>query len=215
MTATKFRFETSFDNGAHAAASATEVAHIHAVEIAAVDGETRGYARGYDQAMSEINAQTVALLARLNTEMQVLYETLDTVKRQVIADGAAVACAAGSAIGGRLIEKLPQEQIISLVEDLMCDVVEAPRLVLRVQPDLLDSTRSAVESIAQSHGFAGRLIFMGEAGYSSGDVTIEWAHGGVTFSALEQQQRVKKTVQQFVDSVLGGGDIGNIEKVDT
>jgi flagellar assembly protein FliH len=214
MAATKFRFETSFDNGAHAAANAAETAHVQAVEIAALNGEARGYTRGYDQAMSEISAQTATLLASLNTEMQVLYDTLDSVKRQVIADGAIVACATGSAIGGSLMEKLPQERIISLVEELMTDVAEAPRLVLRVQPDLLDSTRSAVEAIAQSHGFSGRLIFMGETSYSSGDVTIEWAHGGVTFSALEQQQRVQKSAQQFVDSVLGGGDIETIEKVD-
>lgn len=214
MAATKFRFETSFDNGAHAAANAAEDAHTHAIEIAAADGETRGYSRGYDQAMNEIAAQTADLLARLNTEIQVLYDTLDVVKRQVVADAAIVACATGSAIGGCLMEKLPQERIISIVEGLMSDLAESPRLVLRVQPDLLDSTRSAVETIAQSHGFSGRLIFMSEASYSSGDVTIEWAHGGVTFSALEQQQRVQKTTQQFVDSVLGGGDIETIEKVD-
>ncbi len=214
MAATKFRFETSFDNGAYAAASAAEVAQVQAVEIAALDGEARGYTRGYDQAMSEIGAQTAAALGRLNTDMQILYDTLDGIRRQIIADGAIVASAVGNAIGGSLMERLPQDRIISLVEELMADVMETPRLVLRVQPDLLDSTRSAVETLTQAHGFAGRLIFMSEPTYVCGDVTIEWAHGGITFSTLEQQQRVKNSTKQFVDSVLGGGDIDITKKAD-
>jgi hypothetical protein len=93
------------------------------------------------------------------------------------------------------------------VEDLINDVIDTPRLVLRVPPALLDSTRAAVDSISQAHGFAGRLIFLGEDSYASSDVTIEWAHGGVSFAATEQQNRIQSSAQAFVDSVLGGGDL--------
>jgi flagellar biosynthesis/type III secretory pathway protein FliH len=213
MAATKFRFETSFDNGAHAVANAAELAQTHAIEAAAAEGEQRGFAQGHAQALSEIDSQTATLLSRLSGDMLVLFETLDELKRQLTADGAIVAIATGSAIGGRLIEKLPQARIDSLIEELMTDVVDMPRLVLRLPPALLDSTRSAVEIMAQAHGFSGRLIFMDEPSYGPSDVTIEWAHGGLSFLALEQQQRIQKTAQIFVDSVLGGSDIGTIEKV--
>jgi flagellar biosynthesis/type III secretory pathway protein FliH len=213
VTATKFRFETSFDNGAHSVANAAALAQAQALEAAAADGEQRGFSQGHAQALSEIESQTATLLSRLSGDMIVLFDTLDSVKRQLIADSAIVATATGSAIGGRLIEKLPQAKIDSLVEELMNDVVDTPRLVLRLPPALLDSARSTVESMAQTHGFLGRLIFMGEPSYGASDVTIEWAHGGMTFSALEQQQRIQKTAQTFVDSVLGGGDIDTIEKV--
>jgi flagellar assembly protein FliH len=214
MTATKFRFETSFDNGAHAVANAAELAHAQAIEAAAADGEQRGFANGHRQALIEIEAQTAAQLARLNCDMLTLFETLDGIKRQLTADGAIVAAATGRAIGGHLIEKMPQARIESLIEELMNDVVDTPRMVLRLPPALLDSTRTAVEAMAQTHGFSGRLIFMSEPNYGSSDVTVEWAHGGLSFSALEQQQCIQKTTQMFIDSVLGGGDIGAIEKVD-
>jgi flagellar assembly protein FliH len=212
-TSTKFRFETSFDNGAHDIATAAERAQSAAVESAAADGETRGYARGYDQAMSEISAQTQSLLVRLSTDMQVLYDTLGTVKRQLISDSAIVATATGNAIGGRLMERLPEERIGHLIEELINDVIETPRLVVRVSPILLDAVRSSVESIAQVHGFSGRLIFLGEANYTNSDITIEWAHGGVTFATSEQQQRIQSSAQTFVDSVLGGGDLATGIKV--
>jgi flagellar assembly protein FliH len=214
VAATKFRFETSFDNGANAVANAAELANEQALAAAAADGEQRGFASGHNQALSEIESQTAAILARLSSEMLVLFDTLDGVKRQLTADSAILAAATGSAIGGRLIEKIPQAKIVSLIEDLMNDVVDTPRIVLRLPPALLDSTRSAVETMAQTHGFSGRLIFMSEPDYGPSDVTIEWAHGGISFSALEQQQRIQKSAQMFVDSVLGGGDIGAIEKED-
>jgi flagellar biosynthesis/type III secretory pathway protein FliH len=207
MSATKFRFETSFDNGVHAAANAAEHAHTQAIEDARSQGETVGFARGHDQALSEIAAQTQNLLSRLCTEMQVLFDALDGVRRQLVADGAVVASAAGAAMGGRLIERLPEARIASLVEDLIHDVIDTPRLVLRVPPVLLDTTRAAVETISQAHGFAGRLIFLGEDSYGPSDVTVEWAHGGLSFSAIDQQQRIQNSAQAFVDSVLGGGDM--------
>jgi flagellar biosynthesis/type III secretory pathway protein FliH len=208
-SSTKFRFETSFDNGARAVATAAERAHSTAIDTATANGEAHGFDRGYEQAMGEIAAQTQILLARLSTDMQVLYDTLDGIKRQLVADGTIVATATGSAIGGRLMEKLPTERIGQLVEELINDVIDTPRLVVRVPPTLLDSARGAIDTITQSHGFSGRLIFLCEETYKIGDVTIEWAHGGLTFATLEQQQRVQSSAQAFVDSVLSGGDLAN------
>jgi flagellar assembly protein FliH len=213
MAATKFKFENSFDNGAQEVASAADRAQQQAVQDAKADGDSIGYARGYEQAMSEIAAQTQSVAERLCTEMLVLFETIDGVKRQLVADGAHVAVAAGSAIAGQLIEKLAEAHIANLVEGLIADVIDMPRLVLRVAPALLDSTRSMIESVSQAHGFSGRLIFLGEPDYANGDITIEWAHGGLTFSAAEQQTKIQNSAQAFVDSMLGGGEMIDNAKV--
>ncbi len=207
MGATKFRFETSFDNGAHAAASAAELARKEMLVEAATEGEARGFARGHEQAMSEVAAQTQSLLHGLCAEMAQLFESIDTVKRQLVVDAATVASVTGGAIGGRLMERLPEERIAMLMEDLIHDIVDAPRLVLRVSSELLDSTRASVESITQAHGFAGRLIFLAEPNYNIGDITIEWAHGGLSYDAVNQHQLIESSVKAFVDSVLNGGDI--------
>ncbi len=207
MSATKFRFETSFDNGLTAASTAAGLAHQQALADAQVEGEAIGFAQGHAQAHAEIAAQTQLLLSRLCTEMQVLFDALDKVKRQLVADGAIVTTAAGNAMGGRLMKHLPEARIAAFVEELMSDVIDTPRLVLRVPPALLDSTRAAVESISQAQGYAGRLIFLAEDSYGSSDVTIEWAHGGLSFDATEQHLRIQSSAQTFVDSVLGGGDL--------
>jgi flagellar assembly protein FliH len=211
-SATKFRFETSFDNGANAVATAADLAQTQTIEAVAAQSELRGFARGHSQALSEIEAQTADLLARLSCEILVLFETVDATKRQLIADSAIVATTIGTAIGGRLIEQIPQEKIDSLIEELITDVVDSPRLVLRLPPALLDSTRTTVETMAHAHGFSGRLIFMSEQNFGPTDVTIEWAHGGMSFSAVDHQQRIQKTTQLFVDSVLNGGDININQK---
>jgi flagellar assembly protein FliH len=211
--ATKFRFETSFDNGAGAAADAA--AHAQAAEVDSVrqDAEAAGFSRGHAQAMGEIEAHTQSLLGRLAVDMQVLFDALDGVKRQLIADGAIAASTAGSTMAGALIQKLPEQRIASLMEALIQDVIDTPRLVLRVSAPMLDQVRTRMESLAQTHGFSGRLIFLGEVNFADSDITIEWAHGGLSFSAQDQQQRIQQITQAFVESILGGGDVPTAQEV--
>jgi flagellar biosynthesis/type III secretory pathway protein FliH len=213
MSATKYCFDKSFDNGASLAATTAEKEHDKDIDAAKEQGEIQGYKRGYDSAMTEISAQTHSILAVLSTKVEDILFSIDSVKRQLIADSAIIATVTGRSIGNRLIEKLPQERIEHLVEEIMNDIIDVPRLVVRIPPILLDSTRMAVERISQAHGFAGRIIFMSEPSYGASDITIEWANGGVNFAQVNQNNIIQNSSNNFVDSILNNADLNDEMKV--
>jgi flagellar assembly protein FliH len=69
-------------------------------------------------------------------------------------------------------------EIEGAVRGLLSELIDEPRLVIRVAPDIVAPVRERLEAMAASHGFSAKLAIMDEPGVPPGDCRIEWAEGG-------------------------------------
>jgi flagellar assembly protein FliH len=207
MSAVRFRFEQSFDNGASDLAAQESARHQAELEAVRQEAYAQGHADGNGAALASLDAAMSDMLGRLSVDMQTLFDHLDDVRRSVIADAAVIAASAGSALGARLAHSAPVERIVEAFEAALGDHLDSPRIVLRVHALLLDETRRRVEQSAQMNGFGGRLILLADAGLGETDVTIEWAHGGLTLDLGEQRRRLEQAAQDFALGILNGSDL--------
>ncbi len=90
-------------------------------------------------------------------------------------------------------------EIEGVFRDCMSFVLEEPRVSVRVADALADSARERLEAIAESSGFEGRLLVLGDPAVAMGDCRVEWAEGG----AERNFARVWQEIEMVLERVLG------------
>lgn len=69
-------------------------------------------------------------------------------------------------------------EIEAMVRACVTELIDEPRLVVRVADDSLDIVRERLEATITSRGFGAKLMIVGDPALAAGDCRIEWAEGG-------------------------------------
>ena len=78
-----------------------------------------------------------------------------------------------------LCRKDPLAEFEALVADCLGELLDEPRLVLRVGDALFEPMQSRIAGLAAAAGYGGKIILLADATLAPGDGRIEWADGGV------------------------------------
>lgn len=169
--------------------------------------EQAGFARGRADALAAIEEQTRVAVSVLGERLGVLSGTLDQLRNQLISEAARAALVAGRSLASALIDQLPVERLELLFSDLIPQVIDTPRLVVRCHQEILDPLMARLQAMAEQMGFEGKLIFIADNSLASTDASIEWAHGGALINIDKQEEELSKTVRSFVTGTLTANHI--------
>jgi flagellar assembly protein FliH len=111
-----------------------------------------------------------------------------------------VAVAVARKLAPSLIEREPFAEISALASGCFRELVAAPHIVIRVNEGLYAAAREKIDDIARAHGFAGRLVVLGEPNIAVGDCRIEWADGGVNRDAGAADRAVGEAVARYISA---------------
>jgi flagellar assembly protein FliH len=164
------------------------------------DGYADGFANGKAAAETAATARISAALERLADQLEYIVQSAaDTAARQregVIEIGAAIA--------RKLLPDLSRRQgtaeVETLIATVITDLIDEPRMVIRVADADLDALSERIDAIATRRGFAGKLVLLAEPSVASGDCRIEWADGGVE----RDSARLWHDIDMAVARLLGG-----------
>jgi flagellar assembly protein FliH len=123
---------------------------------------------------------------------------LDAARR----DAAAIAAAIAAKIAPEVARKAAVESVAALVAERLPDLMEEPRVVVRLAAPQLDLVKERIEETAKSIGFAGKFILLAEDGLDAPDCRIEWADGGTERIAPRVAAEIDKLVERFVSNSL-------------
>ena len=84
---------------------------------------------------------------------------------------------------------------------VITDLIDEPRMVIRVADADLDALSEQIDTIATRRGFAGKVVLLAEPSVASGDCRIEWADGGVE----RDSARLWHDIDLAVARLLGDG----------
>jgi flagellar assembly protein FliH len=114
----------------------------------------------------------------------VMAETMDIAGRQAKAnDGLGdtaiqVALAVCTKMLPTLMERHGTDEIEAVIRQCLGDLMDEPRIVVRVSDDILDDIRDRVDRITAETGYAGAFVLLADAALAPGDCRVEWADGG-------------------------------------
>jgi len=191
MAATKFMFGTDFREGSRKAAGEAELAAARA----------EGFHAGQEQAHRETQGQLVGLTGQLARSAERLFAQ-EAARTAAIEEHAAhVAIATAKALAGAALAEKPLAALEGAVREALNHARTAPHLVLRVHESVVEAAEELVRKLAAEHGFAGKLIVLGQSDIVPGDGRIEWAEGGFVLDS----QQLTALVDQAVARVFGHG----------
>ncbi len=198
--AQKFLFNRSFDTmSAEAdAAKAPPPPTFSEAELQAArtEAEQHGFAAGQLAAQEQQQAQILALVTRLTAAIEGLVQHAKAQQTTQQTDVSDIALT----IARKLLPEYLAEQALghigALLGQVCRDMIQEPRLVVRVPDGLLDPLQQQLSSITQASAYAGKVVLLADAALPPTDCKIEWADGGIEFSSTSLWQKIDEAVRQ-------------------
>lgn len=186
-----YAFDTVFDTDG---AVLREGARARLYSFDEVEQErASAFAAGREDESNRAARETAAALAAIAAAARDLADRTGADRRATMRDAAGLALAAAKKAAGAALERFGEVRISAALEDAFEAFVGAPRLVLRVAPQLADA-RARLDSIARDHGFDGALIVRADPAVRIGDVVLDWGDGAIAHDSAEAMAQIEALV---------------------
>lgn len=146
------------------------------------EGNTAGRKAGHEQAKAELEKQLETRLAASLDRIGAGVDQLLTGRAQAAAERRDQPVHLALAIVRKLLPEYSRRhglgEIEGMVRQCLTELMDEPRLLVRVAPDMVDPVREHLEPMAGSRGFGAKLMVLEEPSLGRGDCRVEWAEGG-------------------------------------
>jgi flagellar assembly protein FliH len=199
----KFLFENDFARGGDGKPSVPLAEHTAKVK----EAESAGYARGFEQARAEANAdaarRTAAALERIAGALETLDKGLAAVEARLETEAVEVAVAVARKLAPELVAREPLAEIAALATGCFRQLVATPHVAVRVSDSLHASASAALDEIVRRCGLESRLVVLADPDIAPGDCKIEWADGGITRDSAAVAAAIDQAVTRYIAGRLG------------
>jgi len=196
----KFLFDVDFGAGSERVPTIALAEH----EAKLADAETAAHRKGYADAQADATAEAerrlAAALERIAVSLGEANGALAAVEARLECEAVEVAVAVARKLTPALIEREPFAEISALASHCFRELIAAPHLAVRVSDTLYAAAREKLGDIAQAHGYAGRLVVLGEPSIAPGDCRIEWADGGVNRDRAAADAAIGEAVDRYISA---------------
>ncbi len=197
-------------------AEPTITVYEHEAQMAALERRVRAEAHeaGRCEAMEEgaraLAEETERLTGVATTLLSQLDEEIGVREERAVR----IAISAAKKLARRLLNAEPIGEVELLFRTCLAPMFDASHLVVRMNAEHVDAIRERLESIAEAHGFEGRLVFLGEEDFAAGDARIEWADGGLARSQQDIEAAVDGLVAGYLSARSSSADSNIPTKTD-
>lgn len=213
--ATRFLFDVSFDEPDEAGVAVAEVAEEvppeEVVEAAPVFSEeeltaarAEAFAAGREQAAREAASSQERRVADAMVLIGERMEGLFQAQREALVNLNGNATAIASAVTRKIFPELNRrnglDEIARLVQLSLERVMDEPRIVIHVNPELRDHLSGRIQELQQRSGFDGKLVLLADPGTAFGDCRLEWAEGGAERNTAALWHQIDGIIEGYLDA---------------
>jgi len=163
-------------------------------DMAFEEGRRRGLTEAADTATQQTSVALAAIASQMTDLAARQAEAADEASRNAVK----VALAAFKKMLPSLADATAIDEIVRVVGEVVGQVLDEPRIIVRVATSLAEPLRERLDEVADSHGFEGRVVLQPDARLASGDCRIEWADGG----AQRDQARLAADIEATIERAL-------------
>jgi flagellar assembly protein FliH len=175
----KFAFETEFDPVGGIAYEPPRPKTFTEAEVEQLTAAA--YQEGEGSAVARAEAAAAAALRDLADAARLALSTLTQVAHEHRAGAAELALACGRKIADAAIDQFPHAPAAAALDALSREIEQAPRLILRTRPDLLERIAAAVQATADNIGFSGQITAKADPALPAAAFQLDWGDGRAAF----------------------------------
>ena len=157
-----------------------------------------GRKKGLAEAATASDRLAAEALDGIGQRLATLKATHDAALDAARRDAAAIAAAIAAKIAPEITRAAAVDSIVSLVGERLPDLMEEPRVVVRIAAVQLETIKARLDELAKATGFAGKFILLAEDGLQAPDCRIEWADGGTERLAPRIAAEIDRLVARYV-----------------
>jgi flagellar assembly protein FliH len=204
-TATKFSFDTTFDLSDQVSGHMPEqevtppepTFSAAELEAARTEGFNDGHQAGLSESTSTLESAATQAMSDIALQLASLGPACQTGIDQCRHETIGIA----HAVTRRMVEISAQETALQVIESVLSDmlarVIDEPRVVIRVNNDLLDTLQQRISSVTDKCGFPGSVILLSDPDVQLPDCRIEWADGGAEYSSEAILTEIDATLERY------------------
>jgi len=196
METVKFTFEEDFS---------TETAggtYSKKMQQLSDDAFLQGKEEGFAEAINAIEKNCELILNDIQQAVSVIMsrheEQIATMEKQATSMVLAIV----KKLAPAMVKEKPLEEIETLVHECMRNNPNEPRLVIRVDEQILPHLRRKIETIQTASDYNGQVVLVSEQMDNISDCRVEWLDGGAERDFNSLMSTIEEMVQKFIDAPL-------------
>ena len=91
-------------------------------------------------------------------------------------------------------------EVEAMVRACLTDLIDEPRLIIRVAEDSIDLVRDHLDQTIASRGFGAKLMVIGDATVAPGGCRIEWAEGGAERDTAKLMAEIERCAARLLEA---------------
>lgn len=194
-TPRKFGFDTVFGEEGQVVYQAPRPKKTYSPEEMEA-AKAQSYAEGERSVVAQTEQQMAQSLAEIAYHCGQAMNALAQVAHDHRVHSAELSLAVARKIAGSALDRYPEAPVASAMAELAREIEAAPRLVVKVAPDIIERVQAALEGAAQSVGFGGAVIAHSEPSMPHAAFTLDWGEGRASFDPEAAAARIAAALEE-------------------
>ena len=186
----RYAFDTVFDDAGGITSTAPKVKRSYTPEEVQAE-RAQAFAEGERSVVARTEQAAAAALADIAGTVKAALPALTKLAHEHRTASAELALACGRAIAAAALEKFPEAPVAAALESLAREIESQPRLIVRVNGEMVERSRARLDDLARSLGYPGQILVKDEPRLPPAGFILDWGDGRAEFDPIQASARVE------------------------
>lgn len=165
-----------------------------------VAGQNTGYERGKTEIEAMVNARIANALDQISNGVAHLLAEREATNAMRSDQPVYLALAIVRKLMPEWARRGGMVEVEAMVRACLTDLIDEPRLVIRVADDTIDLIRDHLDQTVGSRGFGAKLMVVGDSTVAPGGCRIEWADGGMERDTAQLMAEIERCAGRLLEA---------------
>lgn len=147
---------------------------------ALVEAKEAGFRDGQASAKAQAAKAQADALKALQEHTQSLLSAQETGLAKLSQEAAVLAHTVGAHLAEAALANYPEAELTAMLRKAFQDLQSTPHLIVHLPQDHAEATKTALNTLLDETGYAGRLVVKQDPELAAGDVRLVWASGEIS-----------------------------------
>lgn len=192
----KFMFDRSFDPNSAARAPERKPVTLKPEQYDALKKESydAGFAAGRKAGLDDQTDKLAKLVTLVGNKIDVIVAQIHAIHKSNEASVRQLSLAIAKKFVPDLASRHGLQEIESMIEGVIGEMIHEPRLVVRVHESQFDALSEKINAITAQKAYTGKVVVLADSETAAGDCKVEWADGGMERNAKSIMSSIEETV---------------------
>ncbi|WP_336082137.1 FliH/SctL family protein [Thalassospira sp. CH_XMU1448-2] len=182
------------EQAAQMVAEAEQKAHAQGL----AEGHVQGLEQGYQEVMASVEKAIGDVESVIAEKLGQIDEQQKRANAKINEDAIHVALGVIRKLAPAWSKKYNLVEIEDIVRQCLANLFDAPKVMIKVNPDLANQLADVTQRIAESRGFSGKVVVVAEPDVAVGDCAVSWGDG----TAVRDSARLWSEINGIVETAL-------------